>query len=249
MKYLIASDIHGNIEAFNKALSLIENISEYKIIILGDLVGYFPNINQVIDKVKEIKAEVIMGNHDYSVFNFDEYCRMNDIAQAMINYTKKSITKENENYLKNLPYISKYEDFICVHGSLRDKFDYINKEYLASINMNILKDEDKNILFCGHTHLPMIWKKKNTNTYSRKMTEITNEIIQLEENTKYIINVGSIGYVRDKDYQTSFIIYDSEKRIVEYKMFDYDKTKIIDDIHKEIKNEDLKEAILSRLFI
>ena len=64
MKIAIVSDIHGNIEAFNKVLDIINNEDIKKILNLGDFVR-----GRDQDKIMEYimndsRFESITGNHD-----------------------------------------------------------------------------------------------------------------------------------------------------------------------------------------
>jgi len=65
LRYVIFSDIHSNIEAFEKLLSLkkINNIDKY--LFLGDLVGYGPNPDEVITQFRKLpNMNFVRGNHD-----------------------------------------------------------------------------------------------------------------------------------------------------------------------------------------
>ena len=52
MKYAIISDIHANLEALNKAMSIIEEKQSDEIVCLGDVVGYGANPNECVDIVR-----------------------------------------------------------------------------------------------------------------------------------------------------------------------------------------------------
>ena len=63
MRYLILSDIHSNITAMEAALAAAEGRWD-KAVCLGDLVGYGPDPNEVVDRVRALAATTIRGNHD-----------------------------------------------------------------------------------------------------------------------------------------------------------------------------------------
>ena len=58
MRYLIISDIHSNIEGFEKCMALAKGKYD-KAICLGDVVGYGPDPNAAIDMVREVSTSVI----------------------------------------------------------------------------------------------------------------------------------------------------------------------------------------------
>ncbi|MFY9751017.1 MAG: metallophosphoesterase, partial [Candidatus Acidiferrales bacterium] len=63
MRHLILSDIHANLTALDAALAASKGRWD-KCVCLGDVVGYGPDPNEVADRVREIGALTIRGNHD-----------------------------------------------------------------------------------------------------------------------------------------------------------------------------------------
>ena len=65
MRFLILSDIHGNIDALEAVLARAPRDSYDRCLVLGDLVGYGANPNEVVDRIFDLKPDVIIrGNHD-----------------------------------------------------------------------------------------------------------------------------------------------------------------------------------------
>ena len=64
MKYAIISDIHANLEALKKAMTIIDEKHVDEIICLGDVVGYGANPNECADIVRRRCSAVVLGNHD-----------------------------------------------------------------------------------------------------------------------------------------------------------------------------------------
>ena len=63
MRYLLLSDIHSNLEALEVCLELAQGKYE-QVLCLGDLVGYGPDPNAVIEKIRPLASIIIRGNHD-----------------------------------------------------------------------------------------------------------------------------------------------------------------------------------------
>lgn len=63
MRHLILSDIHANLTALDSALAAAKGQWD-KAVCLGDVVGYGPDPNEVIDRIRELDAITIRGNHD-----------------------------------------------------------------------------------------------------------------------------------------------------------------------------------------
>lgn len=64
MKVAIISDIHANVVALKAVLKDIEEQQVDRIYCVGDLVGYAPFPNEVIDLIKEKNIPTVMGNYD-----------------------------------------------------------------------------------------------------------------------------------------------------------------------------------------
>ena len=70
MRLALLSDIHGNLDALEACLDQIGEVGVDGIVILGDLVGYGPDPERVIDVVADLNAKgaiVIKGNHDEAI--------------------------------------------------------------------------------------------------------------------------------------------------------------------------------------
>ncbi len=218
MEIAVISDIHGNLIAFKEVLKSIGN---KKIFCCGDLVGYYPFANEVIEIVKKRKIISVLGNHDYAVVTGDTSW-FNPIAAFAIEWTRKRIKKENLEFLRNLPLVYK-NDFYMVHGSPRNKLEeYVFPDYSDELLKYFLKLANREILILGHTHVPFVKK-------------FDSEIV---------FNPGSVGQPRDFDPRASYAILDIEKREVEIIRVDYD----IDAVADAVEREGLPSRLGQRLY-
>jgi predicted phosphodiesterase len=62
MRALVISDIHANFPALEAALAAAPQYDA--LWNLGDIVGYGPNPNEVVDLAKMLGGIVVRGNHD-----------------------------------------------------------------------------------------------------------------------------------------------------------------------------------------
>src|ERR1700689_3922489 len=121
MRYLILSDIHANLTALDAALAAAKGHWD-KVICLGDVVGYGPDPNEVVDRVREIGAITIRGNHDKAgsgLANADDF---NPVARAVALWTREQLRPENREWLEQLPTGPLNENgFVMVHGAFREE--------------------------------------------------------------------------------------------------------------------------------
>ena len=226
MKIGIISDIHSNLEALEKVLSFLRKKVE-KIVHIGDLVGYGANPKEVLFLIVENKIEGVMGNHDSAVIDEQNALYFNEYAKKAVQWTRKVLSEEEINFLKKLSYKLNFNDFTLVHSTPSAPTQWRYLTFLEQAVEEFSYFSEK-ICFIGHTHTFLVVKRNNDGKI-----EILNETEAIiEENSKYIINVGSVGQPRDGNPASSFVIYDTEERKVKFFRLNYNKEvaaqKIID---------------------
>jgi len=226
MRYGIFSDIHSNLEALETVLDAYkkENIDTY--FCLGDIIAYATDVNECIEKVKNLNCVTITGNHEWGCLNKLGLDYFNDLAAEAITWTKPKLKSENRNYLESLNLIYQDKDFTLVHGSLNnsEEFHYIFDEKDAQKTFDLL---ETNVCFVGHTHRAGFFVKEEG-----LISYTTQPVLKIERLKKYIVNAGSVGQPRDRDPRASFCIYDTQKQEIEIKRIDYPIKKTYDKIVK-----------------
>ncbi|MBT5257766.1 MAG: metallophosphoesterase family protein [Nitrospina sp.] len=217
MKFIIFSDIHSNLESLQSFCRVTESVLHDKKVCLGDIVGYNADPNPVVEWVRDKTDFALAGNHDYSVLNKTDPNYLNPAAYQASLWTRRNLTNSNKDFLNTLP-IEKEEDGIYwVHSSPFEpkKWHYVSTKKSAEKNFNYF---DQAICFVGHSHLPGIFEKnKNNKVYSHDTTKE-----ELDPESRYIINVGSLGQPRDGNPDPVFVFYDSVSHIVKFFRFSYD---------------------------
>ena len=217
MKFIIFSDIHSNLESLQSFCRVTESVLHDKKVCLGDIVGYNADPNPVVEWVRDKTDFALAGNHDYSVLNKTDPNYLNPAAYQASLWTRRNLTNSNKDFLNTLP-IEKEEDGIYwVHSSPFEpkKWHYVSTKKSAEKNFNYF---DQAICFVGHSHLPGIFEKnKNNKVYSHDTTKE-----ELDPESRYIINVGSLGQPRDGNPDPVFVFYDSVSHIVKFFRFPYD---------------------------
>ena len=159
MKILIASDVHGNMEALNALLNL-ETYDEFWV--LGDLVDYGPEPQAVVRTIHARAAIVIRGNHDHAVgYDVDPRCSapFRAMAEATRQLALRALSDDERHYLRELPLTSTVERggqrfFLC-HATPSDPlFAYCPPDSPSWSQEAAAIDAD--VILVGHTHLPFI---------------------------------------------------------------------------------------------
>jgi len=244
MKYLILSDIHGNLEALQASMLKVRHIRFDKHIFLGDLVGYGANPNEVVNLVRKMDPIVaIRGNHDKVAVGISDGMDFNYVARDAALWTRSQLSSENREYVSELLQgpVEVDDLFDIVHGAPWDEEYYIFQWQQAH---NAIQRSDRQITFFGHTHIPVIWALEDDTITGEAIFDGLSEY-SLEENKKYLINPGSIGQPRDGNPKASLAIFDSDEMKMEFLRIDYN----IKLAQEKIRQAELDDRLADRLAI
>ncbi|MFQ5578883.1 MAG: metallophosphoesterase family protein, partial [Anaerolineae bacterium] len=208
MRYLVISDIHANLPAFDAVLA--DANGQYdRMWCLGDVVGYGPHPNECIDRLNEYDHLCIAGNHDWATLDKLDVEEFNTNARFAALWTRDRLTAANKDYLDGLPlHLLKEEVFTLVHGSPRHPiWEYILYPKIAQVNF-----EHFETTYClvGHTHSPMVFAQAaDPNAMCEAIIPEPDLHRQKLNTRRLIINPGSVGQPRDGDARAAYGLLDT----------------------------------------
>jgi len=244
MRMGIFSDVHANIEALSAVMEALADEEVDALYCLGDVVGYGGSPNECSDVVRAVSDTTILGNHDAAVAGRMDYSYYYDAARNALDLHASELTADNMAWLKTLPYKHIVEGtgvHLC-HGSpvRLEEFEYIFAPEQARECLSIW-DDLGDITLIGHSHLCKVFGLQRPNS----VVEQVAEDFTLEDGTKYIVSVGSVGQPRDYDNRASYTVYDSETRRFEFRRVEYD----IESAASRIFESEIERNFGHRLFI
>ncbi len=209
MRYLILSDIHANLEGLEAVLAHAKD--QYETIInCGDLAGYGPNPNEVIDWCRETNGMIVRGNHDKACALLENLEWFNPVARESALWTHQALTTENREYLSGLQRgPAAFNGFQIFHGAPQDEDEYIVTEDEAQHAAQFLETR---VSFFGHTHLQGGFAVHRNGI---RRTPDVGIVDVNDESMLYLINPGSVGQPRDGDPLAGYAIYDIEEQVFE----------------------------------
>jgi len=184
-------------------------------------VGYGPAPALCVQRVMDICAITVLGNHEAMLFVAEKILDEDwdiTISKPILLAADQLSKKQNE-WLRSQPFRADVDPLALSHASLNEppEFHYIVEEKDAQAHFAAQKTF---ISFNGHTHVPAIWEESASSNFSG--FHATDKPVRLNPAKRYSINVGSVGQPRDGDPRASYALYDFENRILLHRRVAYD---------------------------
>jgi putative phosphoesterase len=223
VKMALMGDIHANLPALDAVLEDLP-VTVDKVVCLGDIVGYYPDANEVCDRIRKGNMEVIRGNHDAYVTGALVPKGENRGAYRT-DWTRQILLKDHLLWLKSLPTELEFrfhgKKITVRHASPWDEETYLYPDSDRLPEIRLGADE---FLAVGHTHWPM----------------------ERRVGLGVLVNPGSVGQPRDWNPGASYCLLDTADGSVEFKRAAYDVTEFQKKL-KKMEWDPRMTAVLSRV--
>ena len=240
MRILIISDIHANLVALETVLKDAGTFD--RVWCLGDVVGYGPEPNACIEKLRSFDLVCIAGNHDWVVLDKLDLEEFNPDARRAAIWTRNQLTPTNRDWLHALPerIPTQADQFTLVHGSPRYPiWEYVLTPAVARINFDYF---DTTTCLTGHTHVPVIYCYLS-NEHIATAEPLPEGVPVTLGSERMMINPGSVGQPRDGDPRTAYAILDTDMLTLTHHRVEYD----IDATQAKMEQAKLPARLIARL--
>ena len=262
----ILSCIHGNMAALEAVWDDLGNQNIDQLYCLGDLVGYGPYPNEVVEFVKQNNIPTVLGCWDEGIGMEKEDCGCKFITEedaeyghAAFKWTRSNISEENRKFLSELYFGQRVTNtaagtLLLVHGSPRNTGEYLMESTHDLILFERAAAGDCDVLICGHTHVPFVRQIEGTLKVTAELgvkDAIQKDLGMVKApaprevslKPKLLINAGSVGEPRHGGVEATYVIFNTKTKAVEIRGVPYDVGATV----KALKNAGLPEAFASRL--
>ena len=219
MRLAVVSDIHGNLEAFKEVLLDIDRSKVDGVVCLGDCIGYGPEPDQVVSLVRRRNIPSVMGNHELGLMNKSYLGWFNQPTRRSLLLTQELLSSDTLEFIKGFKSALVSHGCRLVHGFPPESIT----TYLVDVSQSefvwAFSDMQERMCFVGHTHVPEIVGFDGGKVSRGPLHQ---GLRSLEDGTKYIINVGSVGQPRDGNNRAKYVIWDSSRQTVDLRYVAYD---------------------------
>ena len=204
MKLALLADIHGNVEALRAVLADMPSVD--RLIVAGDVVGYYPFFEECIAELDHAGAECIIGNHEayrLKILEEPQHEILRQYARFFFDHAGPAIMT----WLRALPlHLDFLADDIHVkvcHGTPWSISEYAYPEKISADGFSGVKAD---VVVLGHTHRPV---------------DLTIDGLRL-------LNPGSVGQPRDGDPRASYCLFDTAGPHAEFRRVSYAASRLIE---------------------
>jgi len=214
MKLGLLGDIHGNALALESVLNTATELGVEKLLITGDLVGYYFQPGKVMELLAPWNKFIVKGNHEDMLASIIETPSLLAIIEKKygsgLGLALEQLSEEQVSELTRLPETQTITENSCqimlCHGSPWDTDQYIYPDSAEEL-FKKCTSFGVNIIIIGHTHYPMC----------------------REIGTTLIINPGSVGQPRNKQPGASWAVLDTETQKVAFRNENYNIQSVVDE--------------------
>jgi diadenosine tetraphosphatase ApaH/serine/threonine PP2A family protein phosphatase len=238
MQIAVLSDIHANLHALDAVLAAVGAVDA--IWHLGDVVGYGPDPDGVVERLREVGARGVRGNHDAAACGGSEIDWFNPEARRAMEWTRATIATSTLEWLSELPERRTVDGCELVHGSPREPlWEYVTSVPVARANLALLTAP---IGLHGHTHLPVAFLEEGGRV--DVVEPGRGSELQLR-GRRALLNPGSVGQPRDGDPDASYMVLDPAAGLVAWHRVRYD----IEAVQQAMQAAGLPASLSARLSV
>jgi predicted phosphodiesterase len=240
VRFALISDIHGNLEALTAVLKDVEKRHIEAVHCLGDVIGYGSEPIKCLHLINQFCDIKLLGNHEYVVLGKESEEAYTEVAKVSSQWTREQLTDKEMSMIASFGIDYMIEETYLVHASpyQPSEWHYVLSPDDAQVAFQHMPGK---ICFHGHTHVPIVFTYRENDIPRRRV----GHSFHPDEESRYLVNIGSVGQPRDNDPRASYVTYDTEAQEVGYHRVEYD----ISTAQKKMAEARLPSLLIDRLAV
>jgi predicted phosphodiesterase len=240
MRIVVVSDIHSNLVALETVLAAAGSFDA--LWCLGDTIGYGPRPNECVALMRQHATIAITGNHDLASLGAISLDDFNPDARKANEWNGAQLDADHRAWLERLPpAIDADERFTLAHGSPREPvWEYLLSPEQAMANFALFPQQ---VCLIGHSHVQLGFRLRPGAPRADGFRPDRSRTVELDGETRYFINPGSVGQPRDQDPRAAYAVIDSDAATIRFNRVEYDVART----QQQMREVDLPSALIRRL--
>ena len=227
MRYGLISDVHANLPALDAALGALAGAKVQGLLCAGDLVGYGPHPNECVERLTEVGARCVAGNHDLIAIGRLSLERTDALARRTLEWTREAISPATREALEGLPPLVEENGLVMTHGAIGDSQQYVLTDSQAQGQLDRLARElpAARVLVLGHTHAARAYATGRGALRLRPAGRV-----RLDGSGPFLLNPGSVGQARERRPVARAAVLDLARGEVRFLAVRYDHARTVSDL-------------------
>jgi predicted phosphodiesterase len=218
MRVAIASDIHGNRQAFEAVIAAAEDAQVEELWCLGDLVGYGAEPDACVALAEANCAICLAGNHDLAVVDVLSLADFSRGAALAAEWTRDVIQPQTREFLLGLAPAGEAETVGLYHASPRDPiWEYVLSGLTAELCLDVAPQR---VSLIGHSHVALSFHRPEGSPAAGS-TRRADDLLDVGGG-EWLLNPGSAGQPRDGDPRAAWLVFDTTAWTAEWRRTEYD---------------------------
>jgi predicted phosphodiesterase len=238
MRIAVLSDVHANLPALEAVLADAGPVDA--IWHLGDVVGYGPDPDAVVERLRDAGSTGVQGNHDAAACGGSHIEWFNPEARRAMEWTRSAISAATVEWLAAQPERRAEGAAELVHGSHREPlWEYVTSEPVARANLETLGVQ---VGLHGHTHVPVAFVEDGDRVAAVRGRP--GGVLELR-GRRALVNPGSVGQPRDGDPDASYLVWEPDAERVTWRRVAYD----VAGVQRAMREVGLPPSLSARLSV
>ena len=218
MLVAVVSDIHANRAALEAALAEADRRGADAVVCLGDVVGYGPDPEACVDRVRERCGVTVLGNHDAAVARDEGLAVLPKDGQEAARRHREWLSDDQRQWLAGLPLVAEGHGATYAHAAPLAPASWPRLTTFQAVQAQFGAFETP-VCFVGHSHKPAV-------------VSDALGVFTVRPGHRFLVDVGSVGQPRDRDPRLAFVVYDTGAGTAETVRVHYDVSQTIARVHE-----------------